>query len=186
MVQFLHLRIDEVQKLHYYKLRGAIMMGELKKMRTEKKMTQQQVADLVGISLRSYKSYENDEKKQGSLKYKYILEKLSEINPIDEEHGIIDIEYITEKCGNVFQKYDQRPNYDDIKDFGSYAKSKAKPTSDVDLLISANVKGLKFYGLVEEIREALHKKVDVLEINQLKDNLELTQEILKDGIKIYG
>ena len=80
------------------------MMGELKKMRTEKKMTQQQVADLVGISLRSYKSYENDEKKQGSLKYKYILEKLSEINPIDEEHGIIDIEYITEKCGNVFQK----------------------------------------------------------------------------------
>ena len=36
MVQFLHLRIDEVQ-LHYYKLRGAIMMGELKKMRTEKK-----------------------------------------------------------------------------------------------------------------------------------------------------
>ena len=106
MVQFLHLRIDEVQKLHYYKLRGAIMMGELKKMRTEKKMTQQQVADLVGISLRSYKSYENDEKKQGSLKYKYILEKLSEINPIDEEHGIIDIEYITEKCGNVFQKYD--------------------------------------------------------------------------------
>ena len=166
MVQFLHLRIDEVQKLHYYKLRGAIMMGELKKMRTEKKMTQQQVADLVGISLRSYKSYENDEKKQGSLKYKYILEKLSEINPIDEEHGIIDIEYITEKCGNVFQKYDVNFCYL----FGSYAKSKAKPTSDVDLLIS----------------EALHKKVDVLEINQLKDNLELTQEILKDGIKIYG
>ena len=128
------------------------------------------------------KSYENDEKKQGSLKYKYILEKLSEINPIHEEHGIIDIEYITEKCGNVFQKYDVNFCYL----FGSYAKSKAKPTSDVDLLISANVKGLKFYGLVEEIREALHKKVDVLEINQLKDNLELTQEILKDGIKIYG
>ena len=105
-----------------------------------------------------------------------------EINPIDEEHGIIDIEYITEKCGNVFQKYDVNFCYL----FGSYAKSKAKLTSDVDLLISANVKGLKFYGLVEEIREALHKKVDVLEINQLKDNLELTQEILKDGIKIYG
>ena len=35
-------------------------MGELKELRIEKKMTQQQVADLVGISLRSYKSYEND------------------------------------------------------------------------------------------------------------------------------
>ena len=56
----------------------------------------------------------------------------------------------------------------------------------MDLLISSNVKGLKFYGLIEEIRTALNKKVDVLDINQLKDNLELTQEILKDGIKIYG
>jgi len=70
--------------------------------------------------------------------------------------------------------------------FGSYAKAKAKPTSDVDLLISANVKGLKFYGLVEEIRLKLNKKVDVLEINQLNNNIELTEEILKDGIKIYG
>ena len=58
--------------------------------------------------------------------------------------------------------------------------------SDVDLLISTNVKGLKFYGLVEEIRASLHKKVDVLDMNQLKDNIELTEEIFKDGIKIYG
>lgn len=58
--------------------------------------------------------------------------------------------------------------------------------SDEDLLISANVKGLKFYGLVEELRTTLKKKVDVLDINQLKDNLELTKEILSDGVKIYG
>lgn len=37
-------------------------MGELKDLRIEKKLTQQEVADLVGISLRSYKSYENDDK----------------------------------------------------------------------------------------------------------------------------
>ena len=58
--------------------------------------------------------------------------------------------------------------------------------SDVDLLISANVKGLKFYGLIEEIRIALHKKVDILNMEQLKDNIELTEEIFKYGIKIYG
>ena len=56
----------------------------------------------------------------------------------------------------------------------------------MDLLISANVKGLKFYGLVKEIHLKLNKKVDVLDINQLNDNIELTEEILKDGIKIYG
>lgn len=157
-------------------------MCKLKDLRAEKKLTQQQVADLVGISLRSYKSYENDEKKVGTLKYNYMIQKLAEINPIDEEHGIIDVEYIKQKCEEVFEKYDVNFCYL----FGSYAKEKAKPTSDVDLLISGNVKGLKFYGLVEEIRTALHKKVDVLDINQLKDNIELIQEILKDGIKIYG
>ena len=59
-------------------------------------------------------------------------------------------------------------------------------TSDVDLLISSDVKGLKFYGMVEKLRTALHKKVDVLSLEQLKDNLELISEILKDGIRIYG
>ena len=157
-------------------------MGKLKDLRTEKKLTQQQVADLVGISLRSYKSYENDEEKEGTLKYNYILEKLTGINPIDEEHGLLEIKDIEQKCAKVFDRYDVEYCYL----FGSYAKAKEKPTSDVDLLISANVKGLKFYGLVEEIRTTLHKRVDVLDINQLKNNFELTQEILKDGIKIYG
>ena len=43
-------------------------MSKLKSLRIEKKLTQQQVADLMGISLRSYKSYENDEEKIGTLK----------------------------------------------------------------------------------------------------------------------
>ena len=157
-------------------------MVDLKGLRIEKKMTQQEVADLVGISLRSYKSYENDEEKQNTIKYNYIVEQLSKINRIDEETGILELEDIVRKCSKVFERYEVSFCYL----FGSYAKGKATPVSDVDLLISANVKGLKFYGLVEEIRNALHKKVDVLDMNQLKDNIELTEEIFKDGIKIYG
>ena len=157
-------------------------MVNLKELRIEKKMTQQEVADLVGISLRSYKSYENDEEKQNTIKYNYIVEQLSKINQIDEETGILELEDIVRKCSKVFERYEVSFCYL----FGSYAKGKATPVSDVDLLISANVKGLKFYGLVEEIRTAIHKKVDVLDMNQLKDNIELTEEILKDGIKIYG
>lgn len=104
------------------------------------------------------------------------------INYIDEETGILELEDIVQKCTEVFERYEVSFCYL----FGSYAKGKATQTSDVDLLISANVKGLKFYGLVEEIRTALHKKVDVLDMNQLKENIELTEEIFKDGIKIYG
>jgi len=157
-------------------------MGELKQLRIEKKMTQQQAADFLGISLRSYKSYENEEKKKDSIKYRYMIEKISEINPIDEEHGVLELEDIVQKCAKVFEQYEITVCYL----FGSYAKGKATPTSDVDLLVSGQIKGLKFYGMVEELREVLHKKVDVLDINQLKDNVQLTEEILKDGIKIYG
>jgi len=53
-------------------------------------------------------------------------------------------------------------------------------------LISTEIKGLKFFGLVEELRNSLQKKVDVIEVAGLKDNVELLEEILKDGIKIYG
>ncbi|MCR5101390.1 MAG: nucleotidyltransferase domain-containing protein [Butyrivibrio sp.] len=157
-------------------------MSDIKELRIEKKLTQKQVAELVGISLRSYKSYENEEEKKGTIKYNYILGMLQSINPIDEEHGILEMDYITEKCKQVLDEY---PVHYCIL-FGSYAKGKATETSDLDLLISSDVKGLKFYGMVEKLRNALHKKVDVLNVEQLKNNLELTNEILKDGIRIYG
>ena len=157
-------------------------MGKLKELRIEKKMTQQEVAKLVGISLRSYKSYENDTDKQDTIKYEYIIDKLTQINFVDEEHGILTIEEIKRKSSKVLEQYDIKFCYL----FGSYAKGKATPTSDVDFLISGNVRGLKFYGLVEELRTVLKKKVDVLDINQLKENLELTEEIFKDGQNIYG
>lgn len=157
-------------------------MAGLKEKRLMKKMTQQEVADLVGISLRSYKSYENDSEKRNTIKYNYILEKLNAVNYIDEENGILELDDIVSKCSKVFERYEI--NYCYL--FGSYAKGNATEKSDVDLLISSNVKGLKFYGLVEDIRDVLQKKVDVLDIEQLKNNIELTEEILKDGIKIYG
>ena len=157
-------------------------MGAIKELRTEKKLTQQQAASFLGISLRSYKSYENDAAKEGTLKYNYILDRMATINPIDEEHGVLEPEDIKRICERVLSEY----SVDYCILFGSYAKGKATETSDVDLLIASDVKGLKFYGMVEKLRTALHKKVDALSLEQLKDNLELTGEILKDGVKIYG
>jgi len=154
----------------------------LKETRIEKELTQNEAASLLGVSLRSYKSYENDEKKRNTIKYKYMLNILSQINPIDEEHGIRKLDDIKEICSRIFANYGVEFCYL----FGSYAKNQAKENSDIDLLVSSDVTGLKYYGMVEELREGLHKNVDVLDIVQLKDNLELTKEILRDGIKIYG
>lgn len=109
-------------------------------------------------------------------------EDMSVCETIDEEHGVLAIEDIIKTCERVFEQYDVKYAYL----FGSYAKGRATEASDVDILVSTSVTGIKFFGLVEELRTELHKKVDVLDKNQLKGNLELTEEILKDGIKIYG
>jgi predicted nucleotidyltransferase len=70
--------------------------------------------------------------------------------------------------------------------FGSYAKGKATAVSDIDLLISSGVTGLRFYELAERLREKLHKKIDLLDVKQLSENPDLIDEVLKEGIRVYG
>ena len=157
-------------------------MSELKELRASKKLTQEEASALLGVSLRSYKSYENDESKRTTIKYRYMLETLSQYTPIDEEHGILTLDDIRNACNTVFSEYSVK--YCVL--FGSYAKGKATGASDVDLLISSDVTGLRFFGIAERLREKLHKKVDLLDLRQLKNNEELLDEILKDGIRVYG
>lgn len=158
------------------------MPNLMKSARLNLDFTQKQAAKFLGISLRSYKTYETDKEKQKSYKYTYFLEQLKKKAIIDEEHGILTIDKITKTVSKVFKEYD----IDYCYLFGSYAKGKQKEVSDIDLLISGKVKGIKFFGLVEKLRSELHKKVDLLDINQLNNNPTLTNEVLKDGIKIYG
>ena len=138
----------------------------LRELRKNKEITQKQAANFVGVPLRTYSDYENNPQKQTSIKYKYILEKLYSYGYVDEENGILSIEDIKKICTKILSKY----SVDYCYLFGSYAKGKASPTSDVDLLISTTISGLKFYGLVEELRDSLKKKVDLLDQKQLKDN----------------
>jgi len=70
--------------------------------------------------------------------------------------------------------------------FGSYAKNTATEKSDVDLLVDSGLKGLNFFGLVEYVREALDKEVDVIDVRYLKKGSQIDNEIQKTGILIYG
>ncbi|HHV41636.1 MAG TPA: helix-turn-helix domain-containing protein [Clostridiaceae bacterium] len=158
-----------------------MMEMTLKQAREKLNMTQVEVANFFGVSRRSYQDYENNEAYKDSIKYKFMLDKLTDILE-DENKRILTVEEIQAGCEKVFEKYD----VDYCYLFGSYAKGKAKVDSDIDLLIATSITGLKFFALVEEIRETLRKKVDVLDFNQMESNKDLLNEILKDGIKIYG
>ena len=157
-------------------------MTELKACRIEKKLTQAEAAKRLGISLRSYITYENDASKEETVKYRFLLQEIQKIDPLDEEHGILTIDDIREISSSIFSSYP----IDFCYLFGSYAKGTAVDTSDVDLLISTTISGLRYYELTERLRQALHKKVDLLEVKQLLNNEELLIEVLKDGVKIYG
>ena len=154
----------------------------LKALRKQKKLTQSACAQYLGVPLRTYQNYETDAAKENSIKYAFMLQKLKEYGLVDETHGILAVEEIKNICRPIFEKY----NIEYCYLFGSYAKGTAVACSDVDLLISTSVSGMKFYELAEVIREALQKKVDILNREQLTNNLTLINEILKDGIKIYG
>lgn len=158
------------------------MENTLKEIRVLNKLTQQQASEYLGVSLRSYKSYENEKEKANTIKYDFMVSKLQEKLTISETTGILSIEEIKNITSKIFDEYTVEFCYL----FGSYAKGTEKPASDVDLLISTDTKGLKFYGLTERLRNELHKNVDLLNVNQLINNESLLNEILKDGIKIYG
>ncbi len=156
-------------------------METLKAIRQKNNLTQNEAAKYLNISRRTYQIYESLNN-YNNYKYIYMLDKLSKYNYIDEENGILSIDSIRTIISNILKNYDVSYCYL----FGSYAKNKANEKSDVDLLIETTVTGLKFFGLIEELREALKKKVDLLTTVSLENSIELTKEILKDGVKIYG
>ena len=71
--------------------------------------------------------------------------------------------------------------------FGSYAKKKATKHSDIDILIDSNgkIKGLKFYAIIDIIREKLGKDVDVIEKAEIDKNSRIEKEIEKTGVIVY-
>lgn len=71
--------------------------------------------------------------------------------------------------------------------FGSYAKNNPTKNSDIDILIDSKgkIKGLKFFAIVDKIREKFDKDVDVVEKLEIDKNSKIEKEIEKTGIVIY-
>ena len=69
--------------------------------------------------------------------------------------------------------------------FGSYVKGSANEKSDVDILLDSGLRGLQFVGLIEDIRFALDKDVDVFDVTHIVPNSKISSEISRDGVVIY-
>lgn len=77
--------------------------------------------------------------------------------------------------------------------FGSYARGDAVEESDIDLIIhSDKLRGLKFFGFYEDLKEAFQKNVDLLTEEQIDRNRsnplykKFIEEIETDRKVIYS
>ncbi len=69
--------------------------------------------------------------------------------------------------------------------FGSYGKDLATGKSDVDLLVDSGLRGLRFVGFSEELRNALGKDVDVLDVLHIEPRSLIEREIRDTGVTLY-
>ena len=151
---------------------------ELKDLRLRCGLTQPQAAKLIGIPFRTYCRYEAEEDYKDTFKYGQIVRILES----QLENRVLPLNEVVVDVSSVCKSYPVSAAYL----FGSYAKGKATKDSDVDLLIVSNVEGIQFYELLGSLEEKLGKKVDLLRVETAIQNIRLMNEILKDGVKIYG
>ena len=71
--------------------------------------------------------------------------------------------------------------------FGSYAKGNPTRASDIDIFIDSKgkIRGIDFFGVLEDITEILKIPVDLIEASQIIDGGRVQREIAETGVVIY-
>ncbi len=156
-------------------------MVELLQKRKELGLTQIQAAKICGVSRRTYQSYE--ERAILNATYDELLRKLEEAGLAESENHVLSLKTIKNTCRQVLPFY---PEVACAYLFGSYARGEATGKSDIDILVVCPPIGMKFFEIGPVLEETLGKTVDIHTHRQLAGNPALLEEILKDGIKIYG
>ncbi len=151
----------------------------IRELRESKELSQREAALITGLSLRTYQRYEmkNDLSDSKLNAIKVVLDHEFKVT---EDKGILSISGIRKVVLPILDKY----NIEMCILFGSYAKGNMNDSSDVDLLIKTDITGLKYLTLIEELRVALHKKVDLITTKHLTSSQDLLEEILRYGVKI--
>lgn len=69
--------------------------------------------------------------------------------------------------------------------FGSYAEGTQTENSDIDILVDSGMRGLRFYGLLEDVCQSVNHPVDLIDVYQIKPGSKIAREIANKGIVIY-
>ena len=151
---------------------------ELKELRKQMGLTQPEAAIILNIPFRTYCRYEDEKKRENTFKYNQMIILLNKY----AKEMVLKLDTIKVTISDVLSTHNVNACYL----FGSYAKGKATGASDIDLMIVSEIEGIELYQIIDELENKLKKKVDLIRLETAIQNVKLMNDILKEGIKIYG
>lgn len=69
--------------------------------------------------------------------------------------------------------------------FGSVARGTATENSDLDLYVDSQLRGLRFVGFMEAVRQATGMCVDIFDASHIEKDSRIDNEIRTTGVTIY-
>ena len=149
-------------------------MESLKQLRKDRGFTQEQLANLFGVSRRTYQRYEENETEQSKKKLREMIFKILNLQVISETTGVLSVNEITQKVRNICKTHSE---IECVYLFGSYARGEMTEKSDVDLFYVGNkLTGLNVAGFYGELCRSLCKEVDLLSPNSIVGDENMISE----------
>ena len=160
------------------------MNSILKQIRNNIGLTQKEVSIYLGIPLRTIQNWEEGIRIPNEFMIDSVVEKLlakDVIPTFTKDEGIYPFMLLKKKITELAVKY----HISKVVLFGSYAKGLAKPTSDIDLVITTDITGLAFFGMLDDFVTTLNKDVDLIREKDILMGSLVDKEIKQTGVIIY-
>ena len=158
---------------------------KIKETRAEYNITQKEMSDILEIPLRTIENWESGKRKPSNWVEKLIIDNLK--NYPHNEHGIITVKkgyYTVKQRHELLLPLTFEYDIDKIILFGSYSKGLEDKGSDIDLVVDGGIKGLDFFGLLEDVTNLFVKQVDLIHLSQIEKDSHTYKEIMK-GMILY-
>lgn len=157
----------------------------IKEARAEYGLTQKDLSEITDIPLRTIENWESGKRTPSPWVAKMVYSYLKQYPKnqhgiITKTKGIYEVNQIKDALLPLTIKYD----INKIILYGSYAKGKQDPLSDIDLAVGGNIKGIKFFGLLENVSNALVKSVDLIHLSQIDSKSDIYRNVM-NGIVLY-
>lgn len=157
----------------------------IKEARLEYKLTQKDMSEITQIPLRTIENWETGKRKPSPWVEKLVIDYLHQypVNDngiVTEKFGVYTLEQIKKQIFVLSYNYP----FQKVVLFGSYAKGKAKPSSDIDFVVDGVFEGLSFFALLEDMTNSFVKNVDLFHLSQFTEGSPMIDEMMK-GIIVY-